>query len=132
RAVETMKAFVPCMPPGYINMGSGETTELFAAGQVAFYSEYFDRLLLNLSKPGGPVGLDKVDFTFLPTAEGNPKDAKHGARSGPPVVAVYGKSANAEPAYKLLEAALSSDEQLKMTQSSPAYLPSRISVLEQA
>ena len=126
-----MKAFIPFMPPGYINMASGEVSEMFAGGQIAFIGEYFDRLLLNLSKPGGAVGLDKVDFTFFPTAEGNPKGAKHGARSGPPVVAIYGKSANAEAAYKLLEAALSGEEQLKMAEASPAYLPSRISVMEQ-
>lgn len=131
RAVETMKAFIPSMPPSYINMSSGEISEMFASGQVAFIGEYFDRLLLNLSKPGGPVGLDKAGFGFFPTAEGNPKGAKHGARSGPPVVAIYGKSANAEAAYKLLEAALAAPQQLEMAHGSTAYLPSRISVTKQ-
>jgi len=47
-----------------------------------------------------------VDFAFFPTAEGNPKGAVSGMRSGPPVVSIYGRSRNAEAAYKLLEAAL--------------------------
>ena len=130
KAVETMKAFIPFMPPNYINMSSGEISETFAGGQAAFIGEYFDRLLLNLSKPG-PVGLEKAEFSFFPTAEGNPKGAKHGARSGPPVVAIYSKSANAEAAYKLLEAALSPENEMLMAQASQAYLPSRVSVIEQ-
>ncbi len=131
RAVETMKAFIPSMPPSYINMSSGEISEMFTSGQVAFVGEYFDRLLLNLSKPGGPVGLEKAGFSFFPTAEGNPKGAEHGARSGPPVVAIYAKSANAEAAYKLLEAALAAPSQLEMAHASGSYLPSRISVTQQ-
>ncbi len=128
-AVETMKAFIPFMPPAYINMSSGELSETFANGQVAFVGEYFDRLLLNLSK-AGPVGMSKVDFTFFPTAEGNPKGAKHGARSGPPVVSISAKSANAAAAYKLLEAACSSESQQAMAKASQAYMPSRLSDLQ--
>ena len=127
-AVQAMQAFVPFMPAGFINMASSESSEAFASGQVAFISEYFDRLLLTLSRPG-PVGMDKTEFTFLPTAEGNPKGAKHGARSGPPVVSIYGRSANAEAAYKLLEDAVSMQGQQDMAEKNIAYLPSRVSVL---
>ena len=68
-----MKAFIPYMPPGYINMSSAEIAETYASGHAAFIGEYFDRLLLTLSK--GPVGLERAEFTFFPTAEGNPKGA---------------------------------------------------------
>jgi len=129
-AVQAMKAFVPFMPPGFINMTSGEISDAFAAGQAAFIGEYFDRLILNLSKPG-TVGLALTEFALFPTATGNRKNAKHGARSGPPVVSIYSRSDNAEGAYKLLEAACSADGQRAMAAQSVAYLPSRISVLEE-
>ena len=128
-ALRTMQAFVPYLPPSHINMGSGEIANMFAAGQTAFIAEYFDRLLLNLSGGKAPVTLDMVDFTFLPTAEGNPKGARHGARSGPPVVAIYGRSRNAEVAYKLLEAACAPPQQVAMADKNLAYMPSRVSAL---
>jgi multiple sugar transport system substrate-binding protein len=128
-AVTAMKSFVPYLPASHINMGSGEIANMFAAGQAAFIGEYFDRLLLNLSNDKSPVTLDMVDFTLFPTAEGAADGAKHGARSGPPVVSIYGRSRNAEAAYKLLEAAVAPEQQLAMADKNVAYMPSRVSAL---
>jgi multiple sugar transport system substrate-binding protein len=128
-AVEQMKALVPFLPPGHINMASPEISSMFGDGQAAFIGEYFDRLLLTLSRKDSPVTLDMVDFAMFPTAEGNPKGATHGARSGPPVVSIYGRSRNAEAAYKLLEAACSPVQQVAMAGKNVAYMPSRLSAL---
>ena len=45
------------------------------------------------------------------------------------MVSIYGRSANAEAAYKLLEDAVSMQGQQDMAEKNIAYLPSRVSVL---
>jgi hypothetical protein len=45
------------------------------------------------------------------------------------VVSIYGRSRNAETAYKLLEAACAPAQQVAMADKSVAYMPSRLSAL---
>jgi hypothetical protein len=45
-----MKAQVPFMSSSHINLSSGEIAAMFANNQDAFIGEYFDRLVLALSR----------------------------------------------------------------------------------
>jgi multiple sugar transport system substrate-binding protein len=128
--VKTMLALVPTLPPSHINLSSGEGVTMFGNGQAAMIGEYFDRQVLTMTRKGTPVTLDMVGFGFFPTAEGNPKGAVSGMRSGPPVVAIYGRSRNAEAAYKLLEAALAPESMDEMARKYPGYMPDRAEALK--
>ena len=123
--VKTMLALLPTLPPSHINLSSGEGVTMFGNGQAAMIGEYFDRQVLTMTRKGTPVTLDMVGFSFFPTAEGNPKGAVSGMRSGPPVVSIYGRSRNAEAAYKLLEAALAPESMDEMARKYPGYMPDR-------
>ncbi len=128
--VKAMKDLVPYLPPSHINLSSGEAATMFGNGQAAVLGEYFDREVLTMTRKGTPVTLDMVGFTFFPTAEGNPRGAVSGMRSGPPVVAIYGRSRNAEAAYKLLEAAVSPASMDDMARKYPGYMPARMEALQ--
>jgi len=128
--VKAMKDLVPFLPPSHINLSSGEGVTLFGNGQAAMIGEYFDRQVLTMTRKGTPVTLDMVDFAFFPSAEGNPKGAVSGMRSGPPVVSIYGRSRNAEAAYKLLEAALAPAAMNEMARKYPGYMPARVEALQ--
>ena len=128
--VKTMLDLVPYLPPSHINLSSGEGVTIFGNGQAAMMGEYFDREVLTMTRKGTPVTLDMVDFAFFPTAEGNPKGAVGGMRSGPPVVAIYSRSRNAEAAYKLLEAALAPASMDEMARKYPGYMPDRMEALQ--
>jgi multiple sugar transport system substrate-binding protein len=128
--VKAMKDLVPYLPPSHINLSSGEAATMFGNGQAALLGEYFDREVLTMTRKGTPVTLDMVGFAFFPTAEGNPKGAVGGMRSGPPVVAIYGRSRNAEAAYKLLEAALAPESMDDMARKYQGYMPARMEALQ--
>jgi multiple sugar transport system substrate-binding protein len=128
--VKTMLTLVPTLPPSHINLSSGEGVTMFGNGQAAMIGEYFDRQVLTITRKGTPVTLDMVGFSFFPTAEGNPKGALSGMRSGPPVVSIYGRSRNAEAAYKLLEAALAPASMDDMARKYPGYMPARNEALQ--
>jgi multiple sugar transport system substrate-binding protein len=128
-AANYYKSLLPFLPAGHINMSSGESTTLFTNGQVAMMVEYVDRVASSLAKSA--IRPEMVGYAFAPTAEGNPKGRQHAARSGPAVVAVFGRSTNPEAAYKLLEAATTAEQQFAMARKHAGYMPSRVSALKE-
>jgi multiple sugar transport system substrate-binding protein len=127
-AANYYKSLLPFLPSGHINMSSGETTDMFIAGKVAMMVEYSDRVATGVAK--GPIKADAVGYAFPPTAEGNPLGRVHAARSGPAVVAVFGRSTNPEAAVKLLELASTADAQRAMAAKNPGYMPSKVPALQ--
>jgi multiple sugar transport system substrate-binding protein len=91
--------------------------------------EYFDRVIFTVGKKETPLTADKVGYVVPPTVENNPLGLKHPFRSGPAVVSVYSLSKNKEAAYKLLEAAVSADNQLDMSRKYEGYMPTRTATL---
>jgi multiple sugar transport system substrate-binding protein len=132
KAAEFYKGLIPYWPPDHINMASGETMALFVAGRVAMNIEYFDRVfytMYTMGKGGGAITAGQVGYTYPPTEENNPRGLKHPYRAGPAVISIYSLSKNKEAAYKLLEAAASSQSQIDMARKTPGFMPARNSAL---
>jgi multiple sugar transport system substrate-binding protein len=132
KAAEFYKSLTPFWPPDHINMASGETMALFAAGRVAMNIEYFDRVFYTMhkmGKDGGSITEDQVAYTYPPTEENTARGLNHPYRAGPAVVSIYSLSKNKEAAYKLLEAASSSQSQIDMARKTPGFMPARTSAL---
>jgi multiple sugar transport system substrate-binding protein len=128
-AAEYYKSLLPFWPPDHINMTSGEAAALFATGRVALDIEYYDRLVYTMAKGEGSIGPEVVGYTYPPTQE-NSRGLKHPYRAGPAVISIYSLSDSQEAAYKLLEAATSTQSQIEMTRETPGFMPARTSVLE--
>ncbi|MDP8994717.1 MAG: extracellular solute-binding protein [Pseudomonadota bacterium] len=129
-AARYYQSLVPFLPPGHINMSSGESTTLFASDRVAMVVEYFDRVVSTVDKEDTPIEPEQVDYTFPPTLEGNPRGLVHPFRSGPAVVSIFGRSRNPEAAYKLLEAVMTTENQLDMARKHFGYMPTKVPALE--
>jgi multiple sugar transport system substrate-binding protein len=130
KAAEYYKSLIPYWPPDHINMASGETMALFAAGRVAMNIEYFDRVVYMMGKNEGSVKFDQVGYTYLPTEENSPAGLKHPYRAGPAIISIFSRSQHKEAAYKLLEAASSLDSQIDMARKTPGYMPTRTAALD--
>ncbi|WP_170285140.1 ABC transporter substrate-binding protein [Microvirga aerophila] len=128
-AANYYKSLVPFQPESHINMSSGEVSTMFANGQLAMYIEYFDRVVSTVAKDA-KIKPDQIGYVFPPTQEGNPKGRVHAFRSGPAVIAIFGRATNAEAAFKLLEAAASTESQIEMARKHPGYMPTRKTALE--
>lgn len=129
-AASFMKALVPLMPKGHINMANAEATASFVSGDVALYVEYFDRVVGTVARDT-PVSEAQVGYALPPSVEDNPKGLKNAFRSGPAVLVVSSLSKNKEAAYKLLEAVASSKTQLAMARKYPGFMPSKIPALKE-
>lgn len=127
-AAEYYKSLLPAEPPDQINMTAGEAADLFAHGDMAMIIEYVDRIT-HADQPNTPV-YGKVGITFPPTVPNNPLNRNHAFRNGPAVVCVYSLSKNKEAAYKLLTAAITSENQIAMAKNYNGYIPSRVSALQ--
>jgi multiple sugar transport system substrate-binding protein len=130
QAASFYQSLVPFLPPEHINMSSGESTTLFASDRVAMVIEYFDRTVSTVAEEGTSITPEQVRYTLPPTREGNPKGRVHPFRSGPAVVSIFGRSQNAEAAYKLLEAASTAESQLDMARATVGYMPTKATALE--
>jgi multiple sugar transport system substrate-binding protein len=119
------RSLVPFLPPAHINMASGESAADLAAGNASLTIEYFDRLLNAIERVGPGLTANAFAFTFPPGVPGAPHGRKHPFRSGPPVVSLFGRARQPEAAYKLLEAAVSTERQTAMTVKYPGYHPSK-------
>ena len=108
-----MVSLVPFMPPGHLNFTSGESTAVFASGNVAMIIEYFLRCADMVLNPAKSKVADKVAFTVLPSAEGV-KGREHAAHHGGNFVGLYSLSANMEAAYKTIELAFSPEVMRKV------------------
>lgn len=124
-------SMLPFFPPGHINLVSGEAAAQYATGDGALIIEYFDRLMNAVEKNDGRVPRDAFAYAFPPSVPGAPHNRKHPFRSGPAVVSLFGRSRNPEAAYKLLEAAASTEQQSAMAKAYPGYLPSKEPALEE-
>lgn len=131
-AAEFYKSLVPYWPPDHINMASGETMALFVAGRVAMNIEYFDRVFYTMHTMGKDATIteSQVGYIYPPTLENNARGLNHPYRAGPAVISIYSLSQNKEAAYKLLEAAASSQSQIEMARKSPGFMPARNSALD--
>lgn len=130
QAAKFYTSLLPFFPPNHINMSSGESAATFAAGDAALTIEYFDRLLNASEKVGEGLSRDAFAYALPPSVPGAPRGRKHPFRSGPPVVSLFGRAKNPEAAYKLLEAAVSTERQTAMTRSHPGYHPSKDGALK--
>lgn len=119
------RSLVPYLPPAHINMGSGESAADWAAGNAAMTIEYFDRLQNAITRAGQGLTAASFGFAFPPSVTGAPHARKHPFRSGPPVISLFGRARQPEAAYKLLEAAISTERQIAMTVKHPGYHPSK-------
>jgi len=119
------RSLVPFMPSSHINMSSGESAADWASGNAAITIEYFDRMLNALEKVGPGLTANSFGFTFPPSVPDAPHARRHPFRSGPPVISLFGRARQPEAAYKLLEAAVSTERQIQMTQRFPGYHPSK-------
>ncbi|SFJ28429.1 carbohydrate ABC transporter substrate-binding protein, CUT1 family [Phyllobacterium sp. CL33Tsu] len=130
KAAEYYKSLIPYWPPDHINMASGETMALFAAGRVAMNIEYFDRVVYTMGKGEGAITSEQVGYTYPPTEDNNARSLKHPYRAGPAVISIFSRSKNKEAAYKLLEAASSLESQVDMARKTLGFMPSRTAALE--
>ncbi len=103
-----MVSLVPFMPPGHINFTSGESTALFASGNVAMIIEYFLRCADMVLNPAKSKVADRSAFTVLPSVPGV-KGREHAAHHGGNFVGLYSLSPNMEAAYKVIELAFSKE-----------------------
>src|SRR3546814_6254281 len=74
-----------------------------------------------MAKGEGSIGPEVVGYTYPPTKVDNPRGLKHPYRAGPAAISIYSLSQNQEAAYKLLEAATSSESQIEMTRENPGF-----------
>lgn len=130
-AAKYIQSLVPYLPPDHALMSTAESTNHFVNGDVAMFVEYFDRVVNALGQTKSLVKPDQVGYVFPPTEAGNPLGRKHAFRSGPAVVGIYGRSRHKEAAYKLLEAAVSTESQIQMMHDTPGYMPTKLVALQQ-
>jgi len=125
--IETGKFYVslvPFLPPGHINMTSGESTSLFASGKVAMIIEFDTRVTSTCEN--SEIG-DKFDYALVPSAN---DDRKHAYLMSPSSFCIYTQSKHKEAAFKLIEGFLSEKYQKLMTLDFPGYKPLRPAVVK--
>ncbi|MEO8848271.1 MAG: extracellular solute-binding protein [Casimicrobiaceae bacterium] len=130
-AATFIQSIVPYLPPDHALMSTAESTNHFVNGEVAMFVEYFDRVVGAVGQEKSIIKSDQVGYVFPPTEPGNPLGRKHAFRSGPAVVGIYGRSRNKLAAYKLLEAAMSTQSQIQMMHDTPGYMPTKLVALQQ-
>jgi multiple sugar transport system substrate-binding protein len=108
-----MASLVPSMPPGHLNFTSGESTAVFASGNVAMIIEYFLRCTDMVLNPAKSKVADKAAFTVLPSVPGV-TGREHAAHHGGNFLGLYSLSSNMEAAYKVIELAFSKEVMRKV------------------
>jgi multiple sugar transport system substrate-binding protein len=93
---------VPYLPPGHNSMASGQSTSMFAEGNVAMIIEFFARGMEMTLNPDKSKIADRVDFTVLPSVPGV-KGRDHASVHIGNGISIYSLSKNKEAAYKVLE-----------------------------
>lgn len=122
KAGEFYVSLVPFLPPGHINMTSGESTSLFASGKVAMIIEFDTRVTSTVED--SEIG-DKFDYALVPSANDN---RKHAYLLSPSSLGISTQSKHKEAAFKLIEGFLSEKYQKLMTIDFPGYKPLRLAV----
>ena len=108
----------PFMPPGHINMTSGESMSEFDKGRVAMIIEFYSRTLY-LGNPATSSITGKFAFALLPTAK---QSRPHAAILSINSMGIYSKSRNKEAAFKFLEGITSKEVALKTALHEPDNL----------
>ena len=122
----------PFLPPGHQNMASGQSTSMFAEGNVAMIIEFYLRSIQMTVNPEQSKISDRVAATILPSVEGV-QGREHAAMKGGNMVAIYGLSENKPTAYKVLELAFSKRimKQVFLEDYAPyGWIPPSLPVLE--
>jgi len=119
-AVKFYTSLVPFLPPEHINMSSGESSALAAAGHAAMAIEFDDMFAYIHMDPDKSQTADKWALKQPPFGRA------HNCLNG---FGIYALSEHKEAAYKLLEKFFDSTVQKELALQYKQYLPPKKSVL---
>lgn len=117
------------MPPGHLNMTSGESSRVMALGWAAMTIEYDGRIETSIADPEESTVADMVDLAMAPSRRGVPSRA-YASCSNLAGVAMYKYSKNSEAVYKALEKFCSREVMKKNSVRYVDYLGPRYSVVQ--
>ncbi|NPV52455.1 MAG: sugar ABC transporter substrate-binding protein [Firmicutes bacterium] len=123
KAAEFYVSLTKFMPPGHINMTSGEATSMFAQGKVAMQEEYYFRIR-EIAGADTSLVKDKYAVAPLPSAV-----KSHPTLLSTAAWAVYAKSKQSDLAYKFIERLYSAEYDRRKALEVKNYIPFRISTI---
>ncbi len=117
-ALKYYKKLSAYLPPGHINMTSGESMAEFDSGRVAMIIEFYSRTLY-LGEPGKSKIVGKYAYDLCPTQIST---RPHAAILSTNAIGIYSKSRNKEAAVEFLKRITSRETALKMALHKPDEL----------